>query len=45
MGKINTFFHLNTITDEKLKIIENCSGINLNMYRKEAKQKKKLFQK
>ena len=33
-GKINTFFEFNKITDEKLKIIEKCSGINLNIYRK-----------
>jgi DNA-binding Lrp family transcriptional regulator len=32
--KIKTFFYFNTITEEKLKIIENCSGMNLNMYKK-----------
>ena len=33
-GKIDIFFLFNKITNEKLKIIENCSGMNLNMYRK-----------
>jgi len=32
--KINIFFYFNKITDEKLKIIEKCVGMNLNMYRK-----------
>jgi hypothetical protein len=28
------FFNINSITKEKLKIIEKCSGMNLNEYRK-----------
>ena len=33
-GKIYSFFNFNKITDEKLKIIKKCSGINLNLKRK-----------
>lgn len=32
--KIDTFFNFNLITEEKLKIIENCTGMNLNIFRK-----------
>ena len=28
------FFIFNSITYEKIKIIENCTGMNLNKYRK-----------
>jgi len=33
-GKIDIFFNLNKITDEKLKIISNCSRMNLKFKRK-----------
>ena len=33
-NKIEIFFIFNSITYEKIKIIENCSGMNLNKYRK-----------
>ena len=35
--RINRFFTYNAITDEKIKIIENCSRINLSMYKKNLK--------
>lgn len=31
--RINMFFNFNSITDEKIKIIENCSGMNLSKYK------------
>ena len=33
-SKIEMFFNFNSITNEKLRIIEKCSGINLNKFRK-----------
>ena len=33
-GRINLFFLLNKITKEKIKILENCTGINLQKYLK-----------
>lgn len=35
-GKIKLFMELNKITNEKLNIIENCTGIILNEYRKKV---------
>jgi hypothetical protein len=32
--RIKIFFMFNSITEEKLKLVENCSGIILNKYRK-----------
>jgi hypothetical protein len=37
-SRIDTFFTFNSITREKLKIIENCSGMNLKTYRKRMKK-------
>ena len=36
-SRIEMFFIINSITYEKLKIIENCSGMNLKIYRKKMK--------
>jgi hypothetical protein len=33
-NRIEMFFNLNSVTHEKIKMIENCSGMNLNKYRK-----------
>jgi len=40
--RINCFFTYNLITEEKIKIIERCSGINLNKYKKIMKKKEKF---
>jgi hypothetical protein len=40
--RIKSFFTYNLITKEKIKIIESCSGINLNLYKKIMKKKEKL---
>ena len=39
--KIETFFTYNSITNEKLNLIENCSGMNLNKYRNKKLNKNK----
>ena len=37
------FFIYNSISDEKIKIIENCSGMNLNKFKKNSYSNKKKF--
>ena len=40
--RINRFFIYNSITDEKIKIIENCSGMNLSKFKNRKSFKKKF---
>ena len=42
-NRINMFFIYNSISDEKIKIIENCSGMNLNKFKKNSYSNKKKF--
>ena len=40
-NRIHRFFLYNSITDEKIKIIEKCSGMNLSKFYKKVNQNKK----
>ena len=42
-GRINLFFSFNKITKEKIKILEECSGINLQKYLKNKSFKNKKY--
>ena len=42
-NRINMFFIYNSISDEKIKIIENCSGMNLSKFKKNSYSYKKKF--
>ena len=40
-NRIIRFFEINSITYEKINIIENCSGLNLDIYKKKIKKEEK----